>query len=84
MKVAVYKNRRYRLLWAGNTKYGERAHLQFFDGSKDFWVDRDKIEVYEAARYRSYGAYRHYRDYCPCSGEAYCRCGSDAPCCMCD
>lgn len=37
--VAVYKGRKYRLLWIGQTKFGYRAHLQFFDGTKDFWVD---------------------------------------------
>lgn len=38
MKSAIYKGRRYRLLWSGETKFGLRAHLKFFDGSKDFWV----------------------------------------------
>jgi len=34
-----YKGRSYNILWSGPTKHGERAHLQFIDGSKDFWVD---------------------------------------------
>ena len=38
-----YKGRAYRLLWEGPTKYGERAKLQFMDGSKDFWVDASLI-----------------------------------------
>lgn len=37
--VVSYKGRSYRLLWSGSTKYGDRARLQFMDGSKDFWVD---------------------------------------------
>lgn len=38
-KRVTYKGRTYNLLWSGPTKHGERAHLQFTDGSKDFWVD---------------------------------------------
>jgi len=38
-KQVTYKGRQYNLLWSGPTKYGERARLQFLDGSKDFWVD---------------------------------------------
>lgn len=38
-RTAEYKGRTYRLLYLGETKYGVRAHLQFFDGSKDFWCD---------------------------------------------
>lgn len=38
-KRVTYKGRQYNLLWSGPTKHGERAHLQFTDGSKDFWVD---------------------------------------------
>lgn len=37
-RVAEYKGRKYRLLWIGGTKFGQRAHLAFFDGTKDFWV----------------------------------------------
>lgn len=42
-KSATYNGKTYRLLWLGETKYGRRAHLQFFDGSKDFWVDAAKV-----------------------------------------
>jgi len=38
-KRVTYKGRTYNLLWSGPTKHGDRAHLQFTDGSKDFWVD---------------------------------------------
>jgi hypothetical protein len=37
--TVTYKGKPYRLMWRGTTKYGERARLQFMDGSKDFWVD---------------------------------------------
>ena len=36
---AAYKGHNYRLLRMGETKFGRRAHLQFLDGSKDFWCD---------------------------------------------
>lgn len=42
--ICSYKGRRYTLLWTGKTKFGMRAHLQFTDGSKDFWVDADKLD----------------------------------------
>lgn len=38
-----YKGRTYRLVWQGRTKYGDRAHLAFLDGSKDFWVDSKQL-----------------------------------------
>jgi hypothetical protein len=44
-KTAVYKGRKYKLLWSGPTRYGNRAKLGFFDGSKEFWVDESRIEV---------------------------------------
>ena len=37
--LVSYKGKTYLLKWRGPTKYGERARLQFLDGSKDFWVD---------------------------------------------
>lgn len=42
-RTAVYKGRTYRLLYEGQTKYGRRAHLQFMDGSNDFWADTDLV-----------------------------------------
>lgn len=33
-----YKERPYWLIWRGKTKYGERVHLGFLDGTKTFWV----------------------------------------------
>ena len=44
-QVASYKNRNYKLLFIGNTKFGRRAKLSFFDGSKEFWVDASLISV---------------------------------------
>jgi hypothetical protein len=43
-KTAEYKGRKYRVAWVGETKYGCRAKLQFFDGSKEFWVAEDQIK----------------------------------------
>jgi len=34
-----YKGKTYRLQYSGPTRYGDRAKLQFLDGSKEFWVD---------------------------------------------
>lgn len=44
-QVGTYKGRKYRVLWSGPTKYGQRAHLQFFDGSRDFWVDAAAVTI---------------------------------------
>jgi hypothetical protein len=41
---AKYKGKTYNLLFMGPTKYGERARLQFLDGTKDFWVDAGLVE----------------------------------------
>lgn len=43
--TAEYRGRKYRLAWRGQTKYGERAKLQFFDGSREFWVDAGAITI---------------------------------------
>ena len=51
--IAEYKGRKYRLVWQGKTKFGERAKLQFFDGSKEFWVNSSLIKVHNGDRYRS-------------------------------
>lgn len=60
-QIAEYKGRKYRLAWRGTTKYGERAKLQFFDGSKEFWVPAEAITV---SAPRSYG-FRHHSDNAP-------------------
>ena len=44
---AIYKGRKYSLLWKGRTKFGDRAKLAFPDGSKEFWVMLDAIELVE-------------------------------------
>lgn len=44
-QTATYKGRTYRCLFIGDTKHGRRAHLQFFDGSKDFWVDASLVSA---------------------------------------
>jgi len=44
-QTATYKGRKYRLVWMGATKYGQRAKLQFFDGSREFWADAAAVSV---------------------------------------
>jgi len=36
--IVSYKGRSYKLLYSGATKFGEKAKLQFMDGTKEFWV----------------------------------------------
>lgn len=43
--IATYKGRNYRLLAVVKTKLGDRAHLQFFDDTKDFWVNARAVEI---------------------------------------
>ncbi len=42
--TARYKGKTYKLLFAGQTRFGRRAHLQFWNGRKTFWVDESKLE----------------------------------------
>jgi hypothetical protein len=68
-QVASYKGKKYRLLWIGDTKYGRRAHLGFFSGDKDFWVDASAVTVSENAPRRqssSRGPSRGRRTGCAC------------------
>lgn len=47
-KIAEYKGRRYLVLWAGMTKFGDRVKLQ---GTRDvFWVDRGACRILEESR----------------------------------
>ena len=48
--MATYKGSKYRLLWSGKTKYGERAKLAFFSGGKEFWVDASKVTIMAPTR----------------------------------
>jgi hypothetical protein len=45
MKVCEYKGRKYLLVWAGQTKFGQRAKLAFLDGSAEFWVDLSRVST---------------------------------------
>lgn len=45
-----YKTGKYRVGYAGPTKFGERAKLEFLDGSKSFWTDLSKVSLYVAAK----------------------------------
>ena len=88
-KTAQYKGRAYRLLYIGPTKFGQRAHLQFLDGSKDFWVDAVMVStgtgtgtVTERQANAGHGRGREVRSDCcgypcPVSGR---RCTPSDPC----
>lgn len=57
-EIVSYKGRPYRCTWRGKGKFGEgeRAKLEFMDGSKSFYVDAEKLETYvqsEEARERA-------------------------------
>lgn len=59
-RTAVYRGRRYRLEFIGETKFGRRAKLGFFDGSKSFWVDASLVSVTDGTAtpiHRSGGRY---------------------------
>ena len=43
MRTAMYKGKHYRLDYLGNTRYGRRAKLSFFNGRRSFWVNADAI-----------------------------------------
>ncbi len=69
LQIATYNGRKYKLVWQGKTKFGQRAKLQFFDGSKEFWVDASRIDVSDAGpspMERVYGRGRFGR-LCRCS-----------------
>lgn len=47
----IYRGKKYRILWAGETKYGKRVHLCWWtDKKKDFWADAEECELYEDMR----------------------------------
>jgi hypothetical protein len=48
-QTATYKGRTYKLLFIGDTKFGRRAKLGFWDGSKEFWVPAENVTVGGAA-----------------------------------
>ena len=41
--IVLYKGRKYRVEYAGKTKYGMKAKLKFLNGSKSFWVPLDMV-----------------------------------------
>lgn len=42
-KTAMYKGKKYKVLFCGETKFGRRAHLAAFNGAFDFWVAESAI-----------------------------------------
>lgn len=78
MANVTYKGRVYRLLWKGTTKYGERAHLEFTDGTKNFWCDASLVSgASEASSSNSSssgykkGSHRGKQCFCAECGEKY-------------
>jgi hypothetical protein len=69
MQVATYKGRKYKLAWSGKTKFGEKAKLQFWDGSKEFWVDLSLVSISEDHSHSSGNARKGRRYGCPECGE---------------
>lgn len=70
---AEYKGKKYAVLFIGETKFGRRAHLAFFNGQSDFWVDASKVSN---VRMNSAGGGSGSRD----SGMVKCRnCGQKTP-----
>ncbi len=57
-----YKGHRYNLLWKGATKYGERAKLEFRDGTKQFWVDACLVS--EPRQHTGRGTCEHCGEQC--------------------
>ena len=53
-KFVFYRGHPYWLLWRGATKFGERSHLGFMDGSKTFWVASSEIKL-PPELYRGFG-----------------------------
>ncbi len=90
-KTATYKGRKYRLLWKGKTRYGTRAKLGFFDGSKEFWVDASRVTEAPDWREREragdrYLGTRYEGEYCgydcPVTGRKCCP--ENGPCHDCE
>ncbi len=75
---ASYKGRTYRLLYAGTTKYGQKAKLAFMDGSKEFWADLALVQITQ--RYERPKSLSKILDYAKHVGEVKCRkCGQWTP-----
>lgn len=43
MRTGFYKGRKYRVDYIGNTKFGYRAKLSFFNGASTFWVPGNMV-----------------------------------------
>mgnify|MGYP001203854126 CR=1 FL=1 len=80
-EVVSYKGRNYTVVFAGTTKFGEKAKLAFTDGSKEFWVDLALISAPAATTPPRSNTRRNWRpcgypgcnpNYCDeCDGEGY-------------
>lgn len=44
-KMGLYKGKKYRVKFVGPTKFGQRAHLEFLDGSKSFWAAAELVQL---------------------------------------
>lgn len=65
IETCSYKGRPYRLVWRGKTKFGRRARLEFMDGSKEFWVAEEAIDLVDVPRRSAYSSRPRRRPTCP-------------------
>ena len=90
-EIGTYKGKKYRVIWHGKTKYGRRAKLAYFDGSKEFWVDESAVQIsrvtsgYTPAIRDTHGYVTergHYEGYCgyPCPVTGLKCCPENGPC----
>lgn len=63
-ETVSYKGRNYTVVFAGTTKFGEKAKLSFLDGSKEFWVDLSLCSAPAASQ--SNTSSRPRRNWRPC------------------
>lgn len=73
-EYALYKGRKYRLLYLGPTKFGKKAKLGFIGGTKEFWVDANLVTVTTGAVLRRPGRVRE-EDQCELCGKNKYTCG---------
>lgn len=80
-QTVTYKGKTYRLLFKGPTKFGQRAHLEFMDGSKQFCVDASAVSGSGGSSYTPTARRGGARDCCgyPCPVTGA-KCTSARPC----
>lgn len=59
--TVLYKGRKYKVQYAGKTKFGLKAKLSFMDGSKEFWVPLNAVQPTRSSGGSSVGRTRLVR-----------------------